>query len=52
MEAVPEAQGDEVFETTYAAAVKSQADFLRVQYGNPAAPYLAMEDDGQTADRH
>ena len=51
MEAVPEAQGDEVFETTYAAAVKSQADLLRVQYGNPAAPYLAMEDDGQTADR-
>jgi hypothetical protein len=50
-EAVPEAQGDEVFETTYAAAVKSQVDSLRVQYGNPVAPYLAMEDDGQTADR-
>jgi hypothetical protein len=49
-EAIPDAEGD-VYETTYAAAVKSQADLLRVQYGNPAAPYLAMEDDGQTADR-
>lgn len=49
VEAVPEAQGDEVFETTYATAVKSQADLLRVQYGNPAGPYLAMEDDGTVA---
>lgn len=45
MEAVPEAQGDDVFETTYAAAVKSQADSLRAKYGNPAASYLAMEEN-------
>ena len=51
LDAYPEALDDGVFETTYAAAVKSQADSLRAKYGNPAASYLAMEENGQAVDR-
>lgn len=47
-EAFPEAE-DDIFEATYTAAVKSQADWLRAKYGNPAAPFLAEDENGPDA---